>query len=264
MLIDSFHRVHSYLRISLTDKCNLRCFYCMPNEDHPFVPSSHLMNADEIYSIASSFVKLGVKKIRLTGGEPLIRNDAHEIIENLTRLPAELSLTTNGTRIHKFGDLILNSGIKSINISLDTLQRERFLKITRRDSFNQVISNIEWLLSLKIQVKINVVAMKGENEDEIIDFIRYTQTKPVQVRFIEFMPFSGNNWNIQRVLTLQEILSAINAEFLVEKLEDKPNDTAKNYKVRGYQGSFAIISTLSSPFCNTCNRIRFIKCLKER
>ena len=203
MISDSFGRIHDYLRISLTDNCNFRCFYCMPEEEYDFTPASRLMQTDEIVQLAKIFVEQGVKKIRLTGGEPLVRKDAASIISELGKLPVELVITTNGTRIAEMLPVLKEAGIKSINISLDTLQPEKFMLITRRDVFHQVRSNIELLLQEKITVKINMVVMKGMNDGEIKDFINWTKYNPIQVRFIEFMPFNGNKWTSNKMYSLQ-------------------------------------------------------------
>jgi len=256
MLIDPFNRVHSYLRISLTDRCNLRCFYCMPNEDHPFAPSSQLMKPLEIETLAKIFVDMGIRKIRLTGGEPLVRNDAYEIIERMAALPVELSLTTNGSRIHEFRDLIQKADIRSINISLDTLKPDRFKEITRRNTFDQVRTNIDMLLEMGIRVKLNMVVMKGINDDEILDFVDLTQNQDMEIRFIEFMPFTGNHWKSDKVFTLKNMVDRIESHHSFIRKEDGPNDTAKHFKIPGYRGQFAVISTMSSPFCGTCNRLR--------
>lgn len=256
MIKDSFNRTHNYLRISLTDHCNLRCFYCMPEEDYQFTPSSKLMQADEIESLAKLFINLGVDKIRLTGGEPLVRKDAADIIHRLAQLPVKLTLTSNGSRIHEFIDVLKNGNIGSINISLDTLDAEKFRLITRRDGYDQIRKNIQLLLDHNIVVKINAVMMKGLNDNEINDFIDWTKDTPVHVRFIEFMPFTGNRWTSNKVFTWQEILEVASQKFAFEKLNDDPNDTAKHYRVPGYAGTFAVISTMSAPFCGTCNRMR--------
>lgn len=256
MITDSFGRVHDYLRISLTDNCNFRCFYCMPEEDHDFTPASRLMQSDEIVELAKVFVSQGIKKIRLTGGEPLVRKDAATIISELGKLPVELVITTNGTRIAEMLPTLLSAGIKSINISLDTLQPEKFLLITRRDLFHQVKSNIELLLQNKINVKINMVVMKGLNDGEIKEFIEWTRHNPVQIRFIEFMPFSGNRWTSNKMFSLDEILAVIAKDFTVLPVKGAPHDTAKSFMIPGHEGSFAIISTMTAPFCDTCNRMR--------
>ncbi len=256
MILDTFGRVHDYLRISLTDNCNLRCFYCMPEEKYAFAPAAKLMQPDEIETLAKIFVAQGVKKIRLTGGEPLVRKDAPKIIELLGKLDIELAITTNGIRINEMLPQLLSANIKSFNISLDTLQPDKFFKITRRDLFHRVRSNIELLLDSGIFPKINVVVMKGLNDNEILDFVALTKHYPIEVRFIEFMPFSGNQWTSNQVFTLHEMLLAINSKYDAIPLAPKPNDTAKSYMIPGHVGSFAVISTMSEPFCESCNRMR--------
>ena len=256
MIIDSFNRVHNYLRISLTDNCNFRCFYCMPEEEYDFTPASRLMQAGEIEELAKIFVNLGVNKIRLTGGEPLVRKDAADIIMGLAKLPVNLTITTNGTRLHEYADVLTESGIRSLNISLDTLQQEKFQLITRRDQFKTVFDNIQLLLSKNFHVKINVVVMKGLNDGEINDFIGWTKDTPVHVRFIEFMPFSGNRWTSNKVFTLQEILGVIGTKYKITRLQEEKHDTAKKYTVPGHAGTFAVISTMSANFCGDCNRMR--------
>ncbi|RZJ64259.1 MAG: GTP 3',8-cyclase MoaA [Flavobacterium sp.] len=256
MIQDTFGRVHDYLRISLTDNCNLRCFYCMPEEKYAFAPAAKLMQVGEIETLAKLFVSQGVKKIRLTGGEPLVRKDAPKIIESLGKLGVELAITTNGIRINEMLPELLAANIKSFNISLDTLQPDKFLKITRRDLYHRVRSNIELLLDNGIHPKINVVVMKGLNDNEILDFIALTKHYPIEVRFIEFMPFAGNQWTSNQVFTLHEMLLEISSKYDAIPVAPKPNDTAKNYMIPGHAGSFAVISTMSEPFCESCNRMR--------
>ena len=256
MIIDNYNRVHNYLRISLTDNCNLRCFYCMPQEDYVFTPASQLMQVAEIEKLAKIFVANGVNKIRLTGGEPLVRKDAAEIILALSKLPVTLTLTTNGTRLHEFVDVLEQANVRSLNISLDTLQAEKFQLVTRRNQVDVVMKNIELLLRKNFHVKINVVAMKGFNDNEINDFINWTKHTPVHVRFIEFMPFSGNRWTSNKVFTLQQILNVIEEKYSFIRLKDEKHDTAKKYMVPGHAGTFAIISTMSANFCGDCNRMR--------
>jgi cyclic pyranopterin phosphate synthase len=256
MLIDQFNRAHDYLRISLTDNCNFRCFYCMPEEEYEFTPASKLMQANEIEAIAKTFVGLGVKKIRLTGGEPLVRKDAADIILALSKLPVTLTMTTNGARLHEFLPVLKQAGVTSLNVSLDTLQADKFQLITRRDQFQRVYDNIHLLLENDIRAKVNVVAMKDFNDHEINDFVRWTKDTPVHVRFIEFMPFQGNKWTSNKVLTWQQILQIVGSEFSFLPLKDELNETAKKYIVPGHAGTFAVISTMSAPFCGTCNRMR--------
>lgn len=256
MLIDGFNRIHNYLRISLTDNCNLRCFYCMPEEDYEFTPHSRLMQPAEIESLAKVFVENGVNKIRLTGGEPLVRKDAADIILRLSKLPVSLTMTTNATRLHDFADVLEEAKIKSLNISLDTLDADKFQIITRRDGFQKVIDNIHLMLRKNIHVKVNVVIMKGLNDNEINDFVGWTKDLAVHVRFIEFMPFEGNRWTSNQVFTMDEMLQVISKKYTPIRLKDDIHDTAKKFTVEGHAGTFAIISTMSAPFCSTCNRMR--------
>lgn len=256
MIIDQYNRIHNYLRISLTDNCNLRCFYCMPEEEYDFTPASRLMQPHEIESIAQQFVQLGVNKIRLTGGEPLVRKDAASIITALSKLPVKLTLTTNALRLHHFADTLTAAGVQSLNISLDTLQPDKFLLVTRRNEFKQVYSNIQLMLQRGFHVKVNMVVMKGLNENEIVDFVAWTKEQPVHVRFIEFMPFTGNKWTSNKVFSYHEILQLIQQHYNTIKLQDEAHDTAKAFQVPGHAGTFSVISTMTAPFCSTCNRLR--------
>lgn len=256
MIVDGFNRTHNYLRISMTDNCNLRCFYCMPEEDYEFTPASRLMQPDEIESISRIFVAQGVNKIRLTGGEPLVRKDAADIIIRLSKLPVNLTITTNGTRLHEFADVLENAGVKSLNISLDTLNKEKFNLMTRRDQFERVFENIQLMIKKGFHVKVNMVVIKNLNHDEIIDFVKWTKYETVHVRFIEFMPFTGNKWENEKVFTLNQILEKISSEFDMIPLEKEKHETAKKYIIPGHKGTFAIISTMSAPFCSDCNRMR--------
>ena len=257
-IVDQFNRVHDYLRISLTERCNLRCFYCMPAEGILLRPRSTFMSAEEIISIAGTFVSLGVKKIRLTGGEPLVRKDAKLILEELSKLPVELAITTNGILVNEYIETFTKCGVHSINVSLDSLKKEKFNTITRRDYFDTVVSNIELLLQNKFHVKVNAVVIKGVNDEEVCDFVSWTKDKNVHVRFIEFMPFDGNNWNWEKGVSYREIMAKIDEQFGsgIIKLDDGKNDTAKNYAIEGHLGTFAIISSITNPFCDTCNRLR--------
>ncbi|WP_074407115.1 MULTISPECIES: GTP 3',8-cyclase MoaA [Aquimarina] len=259
ILTDTFGRKHNYLRISLTERCNLRCTYCMPADGIQLSPKDHLMTYEEIYTIAKEFVSMGVTKIRLTGGEPLIRKDAALIMEKLSSLPVQLTLTTNGVIVDKFIDHFKKCGIKTLNVSLDSLDTQKNKEITRRSYFEKVYQNIILLVKEGFVVKVNCVLMKGFNDDEVIDFINLSKNLPVHVRFIEFMPFDGNQWNMNRLVSLQEILSKVHSNFEkndIVKLQDAPNDTTKSYQIKGYQGTFAIISSVTNPFCDGCNRIR--------
>lgn len=228
----------------------------MPNEQMEFLPSSGLMSATEIAHIAKEFVSLGINKIRLTGGEPLLRKDFPEILQNLSQLPVELTFTSNGILVPKYLQNILDAGIKSATISLDSLDSNKFFKLTQRNDFNKVWESILLLLSKKIHVKLNVVLMKGENENEVNQFVALTKELPIHVRFIEFMPFTGNHWDKSKVMTKEEILGLVATEYDYVKLVDEKHETAKKYQVKKHLGTFAIITTMSEPFCGDCNRIR--------
>lgn len=255
-LSDSFGRAHNYLRISLTDACNLRCLYCMPDEKISLTSNSKLMQADEIEGIARVFQSLGVNKIRLTGGEPLVRKDAADIMKRLSKLPVELTISTNAVLVDRFMDCFKQSGIKKVNVSLDTLNAEEFFAITRRGDFKRIMENIYLLLANQFKVKVNMVVMKGINENSIIDFVKWTKDYPLDIRFIEFMPFAGNAWERDKVYSYAEMLKRISRDFAFVKLEDSHHDTAKKYQVSGYFGTFSFITTITEPFCASCNRLR--------
>jgi cyclic pyranopterin phosphate synthase len=256
LLKDNFGRVHNYIRISLTDKCNLRCSYCMP-EDNCFLLQSKLMTAREIVKLAEIFVyEFGVSKIRFTGGEPLVRSDAGEIIESISRLPVELAITTNGVMLDKFLPMFKRIGLTSINISLDSLNPERFQQITHRPLFHVVKDNIHIAVSEGFNIRINTVVMKGVNDDEVIDFAKWTLCKPVNIRFIEFMPFIGNNWEWNKLISCSELKEKIEEHYLLTKLIDKKNSTSASYRIEGAAGTLSFISTVTEPFCESCNRIR--------
>ena len=259
ILQDRFGRDHTYLRISLIERCNLRCTYCMPEEGVQLSPKSHIMTYEEIYAISKIFVDHGVNKIRLTGGEPLIRKDFPIILEKLASLPITLSITSNAIIIDRFVDVLKANGVKDINVSLDSLNKEKFKEITRRDQFEKVYNNIILLVKEGFNVKVNAVLIKGFNDNEIIDFINFTKDLPISIRFIEFMPFDGNKWDMSKMVSYDDVMKLVSQAFSKEtiiRLEDAPNDTSKNYKIKGHKGSFAIISSVTNPFCDSCNRIR--------
>lgn len=258
-ILDKFGRKHDYLRISLTERCNLRCFYCMPEEGVQLREKSAFMSSEEVIEIAKTFVDLGIKKIRLTGGEPLVKKDVGHIIEALGELPIELAITTNAVNVDQYIDVLKKARVKSINVSLDSLIAERFNAISRRSYFDRILANIELLLANDFDVKINVVVIKGTNDDEIIDFINWTKNTAINIRFIEFMPFDGNNWDWEKKVSFQEIMRQVETEYGTDgylKIKDAANDTSRNYKLKDGQGTFGIISSVTNPFCDTCNRIR--------
>lgn len=258
-IIDQFGRVHDYLRISLTERCNLRCTYCMPEEGIQLRDREEFMTGEELLAIAEKFVELGVKKIRLTGGEPLIKKNIDQIVLGLAKLDVELAITTNGVLLDKHCDMLWDAGIRSINVSLDSLKEDRFNNISRRNYFKRIKQNIDLCIDKGFFVKVNVVVIRGTNDDEIIDFIDWTKTANINIRFIEFMPFEGNKWNWSSKVSFDEIMDQVHSHYgqhAVHKLKDDKNATARNFYVNGAKGSFGIISSVTNPFCDSCNRIR--------
>jgi cyclic pyranopterin phosphate synthase len=226
-------------------------------ENMQFMPSKKLMSANELLAIAKIFVEdFGIRKIRITGGEPLLRKDAAVIINGLAALGVKLHLTTNAVFLHQFWENLEQNGLLSINVSLDTLNREKFLAINKRDEFNIVKKNIDIALAKGFRIKLNVVVKKDMNDEEVLDFIALTKSGNMHIRFIEFMPFSGNEWNKAAVVDYKTMLAEIQEKYEVEKLNDAFGSTSKSYQIAGFEGTFSFITTISEPFCESCNRIR--------
>ncbi len=258
-LSDSFGRRHNYLRISLIERCNLRCTYCMPEEGIPLRDKAQFMSHEEVLQLAGVFVKLGVDKIRLTGGEPLIKKGFETILNGLAELPVSLAITTNGILLDKYWQDLLSSGLKNLNISLDSLHPKKFESITRRDQFDRVWNNIRTAQELGFNVRLNAVLMRGVNDDEISDFIELTRDQNLAIRFIEFMPFDGNQWDWSKKVSYEEILNHVRMSFGPDEIipeTTEPNGTSRNFRINGFAGTFGIISSVTNPFCDTCNRIR--------
>ncbi|WP_314201802.1 GTP 3',8-cyclase MoaA [Capnocytophaga sputigena] len=257
-LIDSFGRKHTYLRLSITDSCNFRCLYCMPDEPFSSSSSSKLMSSDEIFGISKIFTEqFGISKIRITGGEPLVRNDFAEIIEKLATLQVSLGVTTNGVLLDKYFSLLQQNQVQLLNISIDSLDSERFKQITKRDLLPQVWNNIMQSISLGFKVKLNAVIMRGVNDDELLSLAMLSHNYPIEMRFIEFMPFYGNSWEKGKVMPINEMLQVIDREYSCIKLHDDKHDTSRKYKLsEDSKGCFGFITTMSNAFCGGCNRIR--------
>ncbi|XP_072221383.1 molybdenum cofactor biosynthesis protein 1 isoform X1 [Leuresthes tenuis] len=259
-LTDSFGRRHSYLRISLTEKCNLRCQYCMPEEGVKLTPRGQLLSTSEVLTLARLFVREGVDKIRLTGGEPLIRPDVLDIITELRKLEGlkTIAVTTNGMNLAKLLPKLKEAGLDLINISLDSLVPAKFEFIVRRKGFHRVMEGIDKAVEMGYSpVKINCVVMRGLNEDELLDFVALTEKKPLEVRFIEYMPFDGNKWNFKKMVSYQEMLDRIKQQWPnLEMLQAGHTDTAKAFKVPGFKGQVGFITSMSDHFCGSCNRLR--------
>lgn len=259
-LRDKFGRKISYLRLAVTDRCNLRCQYCMPAHGIDIVDRKELLSYKEMYRITRVLSELGVNKVRLTGGEPFVRKDFISFLESLSfndKLD-EINITTNGALISNHIDKLEALNINAINLSIDSLQKDRFAKITRRDVFLGVYDTLEKLEKSNLKLKLNVVVQSGFNTDEIIDFIELSKTKDIAVRFIEEMPFNGKGqremkeeWNFNKIINL------VNQHYsVIETLKDKKSSTSRNFKIPNYKGTFGIIPAFTRTICNDCNRIR--------
>ncbi len=261
-MIDGFGRRINYLRLSITDRCNLRCIYCSMCRDFTFVPHSQILTYEECTRLISLSPELGLEKIRLTGGEPFIRRGFLEfVVSLLEKFPfLDIRITTNGTLVKKSDIMLLkDAGIRSINVSLDTFDRNRFQWITGKDLLGKVLETIDCLLEIGVRTKINVVSLKGINDKELHKFVHFAFTHPLDVRFIEFMDLSGKSrWHKHLFLSAQEILEQIGKEVvLLPVKEDSPTrGPARMYKIKGGEGRIGIISPLSNHFCSTCNRVR--------
>ncbi|TFK77442.1 molybdenum cofactor biosynthesis prote [Pluteus cervinus] len=260
-LVDSFDRHHDYLRISLTERCNLRCFYCMPEEGVELSPSSQLLTNEEIIRLATLFVKSGVTKIRLTGGEPTIRKGILEIIAQLNTLREyglkSIAMTSNGLALHRRLPELVENGLTHLNLSLDTLDPFKFEMITRRRGHDAVLKALDVALASNLKsVKLNVVVVKGLNEAEVPDFVGLTKDNDLSVRFIEFMPFTGNKWDKAKMIPSSQLLDQISGRLTPIRTPDEPNDTARSWRIPGYRGTFGFISSMSDHFCSSCNRLR--------
>eukprot|EP01062_Namystynia_karyoxenos_P073644 TRINITY_DN70458_c0_g1_i1.p1 TRINITY_DN70458_c0_g1~~TRINITY_DN70458_c0_g1_i1.p1 ORF type:complete len:423 (+),score=122.65 TRINITY_DN70458_c0_g1_i1:76-1269(+) len=261
-LSDTFGRFHDYLRISITERCSLRCQYCMPADGVPLTPDESLLTTGEIIRLAKVFCTMGVKKVRLTGGEPLVRRDFATLAQGLGALRAdglrELCMTTNALALSRNLPLLQEVRMDRVNISLDTLCDMKFQVITRRRGLTKVLQAIDDSLAAGIQPKINCVVMRGVNDDEVEDFVlRFVKDRPVQVRFIEYMPFNSNGWKEHMVVPWMELWDRIERRFgKLQQVKVKRGDTSKNYTLDGHQGSVGFITTMTSAFCGTCNRLR--------
>ena len=255
---DRFNRKIDYLRISLTDNCNLRCIYCMEEDSNNFYKKEDKLTTDEIHKIVVQAAKLGIKKVRLTGGEPLVYPDILNLIKKINKIEGieGIYLTTNGIFLEKYIKDFYENGVKGVNISLDSLKADRFKEITRRGDIAKVLSSIEKAIEIGIKVKINTVLMKGINDDEILDFVNLTKNKDIDVRFIELMPIGiGSTY---KGLTSKEVQNKIKENYKEIKGLDNLNleGPAKYIKVDNNIGRVGFISPMSSCFCEECNRIR--------
>lgn len=274
-MVDTFGRVARDLRISVTDRCNFRCVYCMPAEGMKWLPRADILSFEEIERIARVFVeRLGVESIRLTGGEPTVRADLPVLVSMLAALRREdgetvdLAMTTNGVKLAKMAGGLRDAGLRRVNISLDSLDRERFATITRRDSLPEVLEGVRAAVEAGFDpVKVNMVAVRGANEDEIVPFATFGREMGVQPRFIEFMPLDADGaWSMDKVVSADEIVAAIDAVYPLEEVEHGP-EPASRWRYKDGAGEIGVIPSVTKPFCDNCDRVRltaegsFMTCL---
>ena len=259
-LFDNHKRPINYLRLAVTDRCNLRCFYCMPEEGIKYIPRKELLTFEEIERLVTLLAQMGITKIRLTGGEPFVRTDLMDLIRTIVKIKgiSDVHITTNGILTAPHIAELKSLGIASVNLSLDTLDRERFKMITRRDEFSKTWETFQLLLKHEIPVKINAVVMEGKNTEDILEMVKLTRDQNVSVRFIEEMPFNGEGSHYPSLLwTYKKILEYIQQEFpTIKKIQDEQNSTAYHYQIPDFKGNVGIIAAFSRTFCGSCNRIR--------
>jgi len=261
-LLDSYGRLHDNLRVSVTDRCNIRCFYCMPEHDVEFVKRGEILDFEEIERFVRIAVALGIVKLRVTGGEPLVRRGLPELIRRLTAIPGirDLALTTNGVLLPDLAEPLYEAGLRRINVHLDTLDRERFIRITRRDELGKVLAGLD--LSKRLgysRIKLNAVAVKDLVEPDIVPLARYARENGFEVRYIEFMPLDAQNlWDRGKVLLADEIIETLAREIapLAPVPDPDPRAPASEYDFADGIGRVGFIASVSRPFCLNCNRIR--------
>ncbi len=263
-LADRFGRRHTTLRLGLTERCTLRCVYCMPAEGLPVTPTAQMLATDEIGRLAALLVGAGVDKIRLTGGEPLARKDAGDVAARLGRLDGlrQLAMTTNGLLLKDRLPALAEAGLTDLTVSLDTLRADRFLDITRRPGLDRVLGALDAALALGYgsdgrSLKVNVVALRGVNEDEAADFAAWAAREPIEVRFIEVMPFDGNGWERSELVPYAETRARIeDVHGPLTRLADDASSTAQTYARPGWRGRVGFVASMTAPFCAGCNRLR--------
>ncbi|APX72650.1 GTP 3',8-cyclase MoaA [Companilactobacillus allii] len=260
-LYDHYDRLHDYVRLSITDRCNLRCVYCMPKEGLPFFPTDKVLSQDEIVKMIENFAEMGVSKVRITGGEPLLRTDVVDIIRRIKNVSGieDVSITTNGLFLAKKAAALKEAGLDRLNISLDTFKEDRYKEITRGGNIEQVLDGINTASKLHFKkIKLNIVLIKGQNDDEILDFLNYTKDHDVNVRFIEFMPIGNaeKTWK-KEYIGLKSVFDICDENKIkYHPIDLSGNGPSDNYQIEGFSGSFGLIHPISSKFCENCNRLR--------
>ncbi|MGH2831055.1 MAG: GTP 3',8-cyclase MoaA [Actinomycetota bacterium] len=258
-LNDSFGRVADDLRISVTDRCNFRCTYCMPAEGLAWLPKTQILTFEEIDRLVGVFLSLGVRTIRLTGGEPLVRRDLHVLVRMLAaRGVPDLSLTTNGVLLAEQAAPLAAAGLRRLNVSVDSLLRHRFAELTRRDALDRVMEGLRAAEAAGLSpIKLNCVVIRGTNDNEVVDFARFARSSGYQVRFIEYMPLDADEtWSRDQVVPSKEILDAIGAVYPLERVEHGPEPAVVWRFADGAPGGVGVIASVTEPFCSSCNRIR--------
>ena len=260
-LVDGHGRRISDLRVSVTDRCNFRCQYCMPAEGLPWLERAEVLSFEEIERLVTVMAPMGVSDLRLTGGEPLVRREFPRLVEMLARVPGieDLSLTTNGYLLERDADALVEAGVTRVNVSIDSLQKDRFFQITRRDSLPQVLRGLEAIARHERvrPIKVNAVALRGFTEEEAIPFAEFARSTQFQVRFIEFMPLDGDHaWSADQVLTGEELREIIDRVHPLEEAPREPHATARVFRFADGKGEIGFINPVSEPFCADCNRIR--------
>lgn len=260
MLYDNHGRLINYVRLAVTDRCNLRCFYCMPEDGIAFAPRREILSYEEMERIVRVLAGLGVEKVRITGGEPFVRRDLMLFLEKIAALDGvkKIALTTNGVLAAPHVKDFKRLKITSVNLSLDSLDPARFFEVTRRDEFEAVMRTLDELLRHEIEVKINAVVMQGQNEQDILPLVELTRNLPVSVRFIEEMPFNGSGQHYRDWLwDHRRIIAHIRDHYpALTKIPDPPHSTSANYAIAGHRGTVGVIAAFSRTFCGTCNRLR--------
>jgi cyclic pyranopterin phosphate synthase len=258
-LLDGHGRRIGDLRVSVTDRCNFRCQYCMPAEGLPWLERDDVLHFEEIERLVALLASMGVGDVRLTGGEPLVRRDFPTLVEMLAPLVEDLSITTNGYLLERDAEALVRAGATRFNVSIDSLQRDRFFEMTRRDALPRVLRGLEVLAGFPEAhpIKVNAVAMRGFTEHEVLPFASFAREHPYEVRFIEFMPLDADHaWKADSVLPGSEIRAIIEQRWPLEPVEREPHATARVYRFADGRGSIGFINPVSEPFCGDCNRIR--------
>lgn len=259
-LIDTYGRAHRDLRVSLTDRCSLRCTYCMPHDFNAWLPSQDLLTTNELIAVIEAAVSQGIDEIRLTGGEPLLRPDIVEIVARINAIsnPPKLSMTTNGLALAKLAQPLVDAGLSRINISLDTLDRERFKNLTFRDRIHDVFAGIDAARAAGLKpLKINSVLMRGVNDDESIALLRWALAQRLDLRFIEQMPLdAGGAWTRDQMITADEIYAQLSSEFTLMPVQDRGSSPAEEFYIDGGPAVVGIIGSVTRPFCGECDRVR--------